>query len=110
MAHSQDSPHQGKTPSIQKYTLREKDVIKLGKQKCKIREIVHGDGNYLPTHETENILAAKKVYEDLRYRPQDESVTISKEDHGNEVQSVLTENEPAVARCGSETDVRARHF
>ena len=83
-----------------RYCLRERDIVKLGKQSLRIREIVHGDSVNNPADDHDTIVATRKVYEDLKYKVQVEPISLSKEDNNlNEVQSVLTENEPSCRVC-----------
>ena len=48
------------------HVLQEKDIIKLGKQKVRVREIVYEDSN--PSMTSENIKLTKIVYDDLTYK------------------------------------------
>lgn len=48
------------------HVLQEKDIIKLGKQKVRVREIVHEDSN--PSSNLDNVKLSKVVYEDLTYK------------------------------------------
>lgn len=67
MAGCQDSPHACTSPHMQRYPLKERDIVKFGKQKIKIREIVLNDNNpsimIEPTIKTE-----KKIYDDLKLK------------------------------------------
>lgn len=49
----------------QRYSLQEKDIIKLGKQKIRIREIVQYDPNPSMVADFNDINVSKAVYEDL---------------------------------------------
>ena len=49
-----------------KHILQERDILKLGKQKLRIREIVHLDDN--PSMNMENMKLSKVVYEDLTFK------------------------------------------
>lgn len=50
---------------MQTYPLKERDIIKFGKQKIKVREIVLNDHNPSAVADAP-IKTEKKVYEDLR--------------------------------------------
>lgn len=84
---------------IQRYPLRERDVLKFGKQRIKVREIVPYDNNnssgVLDFH---SIKTEKKVYEDLKYREGEGTNLNVREDH-NEVVSIATENEQTCRIC-----------
>lgn len=83
---------------MQTYPLRERDIIKFGKQKIKVREIVLNDHN--PSAVADHIKTDKKVYEDLR---QHHNARLGKEGLKEEpiaeVQSVVTENEATCRIC-----------
>lgn len=62
---------------MQKYELREKDLIKLGKQRVRVREIVHFDNNSSLIQGSTNrivndhnsvIHTNKKIYNELDYK------------------------------------------
>ncbi len=55
---------------MQRYPLKEKDIIKFGKQKVKVREIVHNDLNHHSSHDQNSIKTNKKVYDDLKFKLQ----------------------------------------
>lgn len=54
-----------------KYPIREKDVLKLGKLKIRVREIVTLDNNQSNVVTYNNIKTNKKIYEDIRLREED---------------------------------------
>lgn len=61
----------------QRYSIRERDILKFGKQKVKVREIVLHDPNPSQVNENNLIKASKKIYEDLRFRENAENPTNS---------------------------------
>lgn len=55
---------QSKARPTQSYSIRERDIIKLGKQKLKVREVVPMDYNpSVIIGNSENIRVSKAVYE-----------------------------------------------
>jgi len=55
----------------QKYPIREKDVLKLGKLKVRVREIVTLDSNPSTMMTYNSIRTNKKIYEDIRMHDSD---------------------------------------
>lgn len=79
--------------STQRYPIKEKDIIKFGKQKIRIREIVLNDSNPSGVEEFGSIRTNKKIYEDLKLKEgAEQNNVIAKEDFAQEVVSVVTES------------------
>lgn len=55
--------------NTQAYTIQERDIIKLGKQKLRVRQLVKKDLNPSVVLGFDNIKVSKKIYEDLTYKP-----------------------------------------
>lgn len=79
--------------STQRYPIKEKDIIKFGKQKIRIREIVLNDSNSSGVEEFGSIRTNKKIYEDLKLKEgAEQNNVVAKEDFAQEVVSVVTES------------------
>lgn len=79
--------------STQRYPIKEKDIIKFGKQKIRIREIVLNDSNSSGVEEFGSIRTNKKIYEDLKLKEgAEQNNVVPKEDFAQEVVSVVTES------------------
>lgn len=100
MAGRQDRSRACQSLLIQKYPLKEKDIVKFGKQKIRVREIVLAESNQSAVIDFNAIKTSKKVYEDLQRREEVEPTNPpGKEEPANEVVSMATENEQTCRIC-----------
>lgn len=53
------------------YSIKERDIIKLGKQKMRVREVVPADFNESIVMPNDNIRVTKSVYDDLHYKEEE---------------------------------------
>lgn len=67
MAYHKISAWSCKLSIIKRYALKERDIIKFGKQKIKVRELVHHDSN-ISVVDTNTLRMSKKIYEDLKLK------------------------------------------
>jgi pSer/pThr/pTyr-binding forkhead associated (FHA) protein len=75
---------------MQRYPLKEKDIIKFGKQKVKVREIVLNEITSPSTNDFSSFKTNKKIYDDLKLKEADQQLPKGKEHLVQEVLSVAT--------------------